>query len=110
MNILDLLSQFTNLKRLIFRNTYCTDLIMFRIQEICSQLTELTFQSEYNCPYEVLQDPLNLKTEPIVKLNKSLRHLNITLSSLSPDFTKYITSYIEVGLHKLNSHYIRRTS
>ncbi|KAG2230554.1 hypothetical protein INT48_009894 [Thamnidium elegans] len=101
IDILERLGQFKSLKQLIFHNKHHADLIMFRIQEICPLLTELKFKSAYTY-FGVVQESLDQKNQPIVRLNKSLQHLTIILQSLSIDYTKYLTGYLSDRLHKLN--------
>lgn len=92
-----MLSQFKNLKKLVFYNSCSDNKIMFQIQELCPQLTELTF-SQYNGSFKAVEASLDQKTEPIVKLNKNLQRLKINSSSLSIDYTNYLTRFIEDGL------------
>ncbi|KAI8051721.1 hypothetical protein BDF21DRAFT_404257 [Thamnidium elegans] len=98
MDILDILSQFKNLKQLTFHNTYRTELIMFRLQELCPQLTELAFTSVIISSEMVVHG----LSDQRIKLNKSLRHLNISLPSLSITFTGYLTRYLEDWIHTVN--------
>ncbi|GAA5811279.1 hypothetical protein MFLAVUS_004712 [Mucor flavus] len=98
VGVLDMLSQFKNLKNLVFYNSYSDNEIMFQIQILCPQLTELTFDSKYDGPFEAVEESLDQETEAIVKLNKNLQHLKINSLSLSVDYTKYLTSFIEDGL------------
>ncbi|GAA5801350.1 hypothetical protein HPULCUR_006796 [Helicostylum pulchrum] len=103
MDILDILSQFKNLKQLVFINRYRSELIMFQVQKLCPQLTELTFTSDVSSSEMVVQGSLDQRIEPTtVKLNKSLRHLNISLPSLSFTYTSYLASYLEDRLHTVN--------
>ncbi|KAI8051763.1 hypothetical protein BDF21DRAFT_498290 [Thamnidium elegans] len=99
VGILHMLSQFKNLKQLVFHNSYSNNSIMFRIQEFCPQLTELIFTSDNSDDF-VQESP--------VKLNKRLQHLNIILESLTIGYTKYLTSYIEDGLKSVSIQ-VKRT-
>ncbi|GAA5801385.1 hypothetical protein HPULCUR_006831 [Helicostylum pulchrum] len=102
VGILDMLSQFENLKQLEFRSNYSDNSIMFRIQELCPKLTDLTFTSNLSCSEGDVQDLLEQRVEHTVKSNKSLRYLDINLPSLPIDYTKYLTSYLEDTLHTVN--------
>ncbi|KAI8051765.1 hypothetical protein BDF21DRAFT_498292 [Thamnidium elegans] len=85
---LDVLSQFKNLKQLVFYNMYCTDLIMFRIQEACPQLTELTFNSDYK-HFDAVEGSLDQDIGPNLKLNKSFMYLKFSNSSPVQDYFEY---------------------
>ncbi|KAI9261885.1 hypothetical protein EDC94DRAFT_659618 [Helicostylum pulchrum] len=98
VGVLDMLSQFKNLKKLVFNNSCSDNEIMFQIQAICPQLTELAFNSKYEGSLKAVDQ----KTEAVVKPNKNLQHLNIISLSLSIDYTKYLTSFIEDGLSTVN--------
>lgn len=99
---LDTLSQFKNLKQLKFRCNYSDNSIMFRIQELCPQLTDLEFTSRLSrSEGNVILLPKQ-RVKHTVKSNKSLRHLDINLPSLSIDYTKDLTRYLEDTLHTVN--------
>ncbi|GAA5811280.1 hypothetical protein MFLAVUS_004713 [Mucor flavus] len=103
MDILDILSQFKNLKQLVFHNRYRTELILFRVQELCPKLTELTFISgDVSSSRMGVQGLSHQRIGPAIKLNESLQHLNISLPSLSITFTSYLASYLENRLHTVN--------
>ncbi|KAI8051761.1 hypothetical protein BDF21DRAFT_468569 [Thamnidium elegans] len=102
VGILDMLSQFKNLKQLVFYNNYSDNSITFRIQERCPQLTDLVCTSDLNCSQRAVQEWLELRVEPNVKLNKGLRRLNLNLPSLPIYYTRYLTSYLANMLHTVN--------
>ncbi|KAI8051736.1 hypothetical protein BDF21DRAFT_468550 [Thamnidium elegans] len=64
VGILDMISQFKNLKQLVFYNNYSDNSITFRIQERCPQLTDLVCTSDLNCSQRVVQEWLELRVEP----------------------------------------------
>ncbi|KAI8051764.1 hypothetical protein BDF21DRAFT_432099, partial [Thamnidium elegans] len=100
-----MLSQFKNLKQLVFYNNYRDNLMMFRIQKLYPQLRDLTFMTGSNChrSSNVLERGAYEKgAEPTVELNKSLRRLNINLLLLPIDYTKHLTSYLTDTLHTVN--------
>ncbi|GAA5801348.1 hypothetical protein HPULCUR_006794 [Helicostylum pulchrum] len=104
VDVLDLISQFKSLKELEFFNSYYDSQIMSQILEICPQLTDLIVNNEHADSFYTTQESLDQKTIiPIVKSSKNLRNLAVrSQSSLSLDFTKYLTSFIEDGLKTLN--------
>ncbi|GAA5811321.1 hypothetical protein MFLAVUS_004754 [Mucor flavus] len=62
--------------------------------KLCLQLTDLKFTSNFNRSEQ--------RVEHTVKLNKKLRHLYINLPSLSINYTKDLTRYLEDTLHTVS--------
>lgn len=95
LNILQLLSDFKQLKNLKLYNTLDNDLTTFDIQDLCPKLTTLDFSTRLEIPDSCVEEEL---LKPIsARKSNSLQNLVITFPKLTISYINYLKAHFPPG-------------